>query len=126
VLGMILLVLKRRVARGEMTREAWIPVALVGTLLFYPRIMRYDLAAFAVPMLLIGWRAFRKAKESAPPLLPGRLFSWLTVGSAILVVCFLAANVITVVGPVWFPIELMVLLAVFGLGVASAYRPQII
>ncbi len=124
VLGIILLVLKRRVARGEMTREAWIPVALVGTLLFYPRIMRYDLAAFAVPMLLIGWRVLRKAEESAPPLLPGRLFSWLTPGSAILVVCFLAANIITVVGPIWFPIELMVLLAVFGLGVASAYQPQ--
>jgi hypothetical protein len=29
-----------------------------------------------------------------------------------------------VVGPIWFPIELMVLLAVFGLGVASAYQPQ--
>jgi hypothetical protein len=24
----------------------------------------------------------------------------------------------------WFPIELMVLLAVFGLGVGSAYQPQ--
>jgi hypothetical protein len=124
VVGIILLVLKRRVTLGEMTREAWIPVALAGTLLFYPRIMRYDLAAFAVPMLLIGWRAFRKAEESVPPLLPGRSFSWLTVGSAVFVFCFLAANIITVVGPVWFPIELMVLLAVFGLGVGSAYQPQ--
>jgi hypothetical protein len=124
VIGIILLVLKRRVALGEMSREAWIPVALVGTLLFYPRIMRYDLAAFAVPMLLIGWRTFRKATESTAPLLPGRAFSWLTEGSALLVFCFLAANVITVVGPMWFPIELTALLAVFGLGVGSAYRPQ--
>jgi len=124
VLGIILLVLKRRVTLGKMTREAWIPVALVGTLLFYPRIMRYDLAAFAVPMLLIGWRAFRRPGQSVPPLLPGRLFSWLTAGSAIFVVCFVAANVITVVGPMWFPIELMALLAVFGLGVGSAYQPR--
>lgn len=124
VLGIILLLLKRRVRLGKMTREAWIPVALVGTLLFYPRIMRYDLAAFAVPMLLIGWRTFRKAEESFPPLLHGKFFSWLTAGSATFVVCFLAANVITVVGPMWFPIELMVLLAVFSLGVGSAYQIQ--
>jgi len=123
VVGIILLVLKRRVTLGKMTREAWIPVALVGTLLFYPRIMRYDLAAFAVPMLLIGWRTFRKAEESVPRLLRASLFSWLTAGSAVFVFSFLAANIITVVGPMWFPIELMVLLAVFGLGVRSAYQP---
>lgn len=122
VIGVILLVLKRRVTRGEMTREAWLPVALVGTLLFYPRIMRYDLAAFAVPMLLIGGRAFRKAEESTPPLLPGRSFFWLTAGSAVFLFFFLAANIITVVGPMWFPIELMTLLAVFGLGIRSGYR----
>jgi len=125
VIGIILLVLKRRVTLGEMSQEAWIPVALVGTLLFYPRVMRYDLAAFAVPMLLIGWRAFRKAGQSTPPLLPGRAFSWLTAGSAVFVFCFLTANIITVVGPVWFPVELLALLAVFGLGVGSAYRPRI-
>ncbi len=122
--GIILLLLKRRVSLGKLTREAWIPVALVGTLLFYPRIMHYDLAAFAVPMLLIGLRTFRKAEESFAALLPGRFFSWLTVGSATFLVCFLVANIITVVGPMWFPIELTALLAVFALGVGSAYQPQ--
>jgi hypothetical protein len=122
--GIILLVLKRRVTLGEMTREEWIPIALVGTLLFYPRIMRYDLAAFAVPMLLIGWRAFRNAGEAVRPLLAARSFSWLTAESAVLLFCFLAANVITVIGPVWFPIELIVLLAVFGLGVRTAHQSR--
>lgn len=122
VIGVVLLMLKRRVRLGKLTREAWIPIALVGTLLFYPRIMRYDLAAFAVPMLLIGWRTFPNTNRPAGEESSRSLPPWLNAEAVVFVGCFLAANVITVIGPMWFPIELMALLTVFTLGIGLAYQ----
>jgi hypothetical protein len=124
LIAVVLLVLRRRVDLGKMARATWIPVALVGTLLFYPRIMRYDLAAFSVPMLLIGWQTFRKAVDSTAQTASIRKFAWLNGKAAIFVGCFLATNIITVVGPMWVPVELMALLAIFGLGVWSAYQSK--
>lgn len=124
VVGVVLLILRRRVRLGQMTQEEWIPVAMVGTLLFYPRIMRYDLAAFSIPMLLIAWRTFRKTAEFSAPATSGKLFPRLNRETAIVPVFFLATNVLTVTGPMWVPVELMALLAIFALGVWSAYQPQ--
>ncbi len=121
--GLVLLRLKRRVDLGQMTKDVWIPVALVGTLFFYPRIMKYDLAPFTIPMLLIVWRKLRNSAGSASSDQTGGWPSR-SAGKAILfVVCFLAANIITVAGPAWVPVELMVLLAVFGVGVWSGFEP---
>jgi len=66
VLGIVLLFLARRVREWKLPRETWVPVALVGTALLNPRIQKYDLAAFTVPMLLIGWRALRFALGGSP------------------------------------------------------------
>jgi hypothetical protein len=90
-----------------------------------PRIQKYDLAAFTVPMLLIGWRALRFALGGSPGERQGGNShgtgqnrsdrTLILVGSG----CFLIPNVITVAGPSWFPVELVVLLAIFAMGVWS-------
>ncbi len=129
-LGIVLLHLARRVREWNLPRETWVPVALVGTALLNPRIMKYDLAAIAIPMLLIGWRALRFAlgrfalgrsagekqggnSRGAAPNRPVRTLILVASG------CFLIPNVITVAGPSWFPVELVVLLAIFAMGVWS-------
>ena len=125
VLGIVLLFLARRVREWKLPRETWVPVALVGTALLNPRIQKYDLAAFTVPMLLIGWRALRFALGGSPGERQGGNShgtgqnrsdrTLILVGSG----CFLIPNVITVAGPSWFPVELVVLLAIFAMGVWS-------
>jgi hypothetical protein len=128
VLAIVLLFLARRVRQWNPPRESWIPVALVGTFLLNPRIMKYDLAAITIPMLLIGWRALKLALErSASESQAGNSHgagqnrsgrTLILVGSG----CFLIPNVITVAGPSWFPVELVVVLAIFAMGVWSLDR----
>jgi hypothetical protein len=118
VVGTVLLMLARRARLGKFSREEWIPVALVGTLLLNPKIMKYDLAAFTVPMLLIGWRILRNAPEHFSGGRPHTLPSF-TGMAAVAVICFVAANAVTVSGPDWVPVELITLLAIFTLGISS-------
>jgi len=125
VLGIVLLVLARRVREWNLPRETWVPVALVGTALLNPRIMKYDLAAITIPMLLIGGRALRLALGSSAG--ESQAANSYAMGqkrldrTLILVAsgCFLIANVITVAGPFWFPVEAVVLVAIFAMGVWS-------
>ncbi|HLM79984.1 MAG TPA: glycosyltransferase 87 family protein [Terriglobales bacterium] len=126
-LGIVLLFLARRVRERKLPREAWVPVALVGTALLNPRIMKYDLGAITIPMLLIGGRALRFALErsagehqAANSHCAGQERSFFD-RTLILVAsgCFLIPNVITVAGPSWFPVETLVLLAIFAMGVWS-------
>jgi hypothetical protein len=136
VVGIVLLLVARRVREWDLPRETWLPIALMGTFLLNPRIMIYDIAAITVPMLLIGWRALRlaldgPADERLVDHTPGAgqhrssrklvLVAW---------ACFLAPNVITVAGPTWVPeylLRLVVLLAIFAMGVWSLYqfRPEV-
>jgi glycosyl transferase family 87 len=122
--GMIVLLLARRVRAQKITQETWIPVAFVATLLFYPRIMKYDLAALTIPMLLIAWRTLSSASRYSSP----RIFedgpSWLTRKVVTGVFCFGAANVITVAGPAYIPVELTAFLTIFLYGAWSIYQPQ--
>jgi hypothetical protein len=122
--GMIVLLLARRVRAQKITQETWIPVAFVATLLFYPRIMKYDLAALTIPMLLIAWRTLSSASRYSSP----RIFedgpSWLTRKVVTGVFCFGAANVITVAGPAYVPVELTAILTIFLYGAWSIYQPQ--
>lgn len=127
VLGIVLLVFSSRMRQSNLLRERWIPVALVGTLLLSPRIMKYDLAAFTVPMLLIGWRSVRgavdsmkrrKQRTSSGTLVDRFLPVPILVGAG----CFLIPNVITVTGPSWFPGELAVLVAIFTAGAWSLLK----
>jgi hypothetical protein len=120
VVSILALVLARRVRRGNLSQQTWVPVALVATLLFYPRIMKYDLAPYTIPMLLIACRTLRNPAEGSSAAKP----SLITPKAAIGLICFLAANVITVTGPASVPVELTLLLAVFALGVRSISQPQ--
>ncbi len=133
VLGTALLFLARRVQEWNLPRKTWVPIALAATALLNPRIMKYDLAAITVPMLLIGWRALRFAwgssageRQEGNSCGTGQNRS----GRALILVgsgCFLIPNVITVAGPSWFPVELLVLFTVFAMGVWSLYqyRPEV-
>jgi hypothetical protein len=136
VVGIVLLFLARRVREWDLPRETWIPIALMGTFLLNPRIMKYDIAAITVPMLLIGWRALRLALDGpADERLGDNTLGTGQHGSKrtlILVAsaCFLVPNVITVAGPTWVPeepVRLVVLLAIFTMGVWSLYqsRPEV-
>jgi len=128
VIGIVLLMLARRVRAGNLPAEAWVPVALVGTALLNPRMMKYDLAAITVPMLLMGGRTLRlwwdsqgttekAAAENSSGAGKDRSRRALIVVGAVLF--FLIPNVITSVGPSWFPAEFLVLLAIFAMGVYS-------
>jgi hypothetical protein len=122
-LAIVLLFLASRVRRWNIPRESWVPVALVGTVLLNPRIQKYDLAAITIPMLLIGWRAIRLGGAISLERVPGNPHNaqseptWKPV--ALAAGCLLIPNVITVAGPAWFPNELVVLLAIFVMGVWS-------
>jgi len=125
VIGIALLVLARRVREWNLPREAWVPVALVGTALLNPRVMKYDLAAITVPMVLIGGRALRllwnegdsSRRDSSEKSRSGR--TPILVGS---ILFFLIPNIITSVGPSWFPAEFLVLATIFVMGIWSLYR----
>jgi hypothetical protein len=130
MLGIVLLLFARRVREVNLPQETWIPVALVGTLLLNPRLMKYDLAAITVPMLLIGWRTLRLALNRSSGGRPtGRdTGSWpkssdrtaIFVGAG----CLLISNAITVTAPRWsdVPVKFAVLLVIFAMGVWSLER----
>ena len=115
VLGLVLLMIRKHVRLSGLPQGTWIPVALVGTFLLNPRIQKYDMAAVTVPMLLIVWRAMRSAK--------GRIAAGAAIATGI--GCFLIANAITVAGPSWVPVELMVFGAVLVLGFRELKRPAV-
>ena len=120
VIGVVLLVLARRAREWNLPGDAWVPVALVGTALLNPRVMKYDLAAITVPMMLIAVRALRLwwgAKGDSSGAGTNHSRRALIAAGAILF--FLIPNVITAVGPSWFPAEFLVLIAIFVLGVCS-------
>lgn len=128
VVGIFLLFLAHRVRQWNLPPETWAPVALVGTLLLNPRLMKYDLAAITIPMLLMGARALRLAlgwptgetpgDEAADSGQKSSERELILLGAA----CLLIPNVITVAGPPWSPVECPVLLAVFAMGVWSLDR----
>jgi len=138
MLAVTLLCLARRVRQNDFLRSTWIPVSFLGTILFYPRLMKYDMASITVPMLLIVWRTLREvSRRSSSPRLHGATDSNAVCESTaapssthpsardrmgisiilIAAVCFLIPNVMTVCAPPWWPVELVVLLATFSMGV---------
>ena len=128
VLSATLLLVSSRIREWNVPRHHWVPVALVGTALLYPRIMKYDLAAVTVPMLLImvrglsAWGRLRASKRGV--LNEG---SWrISYGPLIIVGLgsFLICNVITVAGPSWVPVEFCTLIVIFALGIWFVYQSQ--
>ena len=119
-LGLVLLFMAYHVRHKNLSRDAWIPVALVGTFLLNPRIMKYDMAVITIPMLLIASRGLRALLQSQTENLSESSNSnrLLFVGAA----CFLIPNLLTVFGPTWWPVELIILLTTFALGAWALLR----
>ncbi len=133
-LGTLLLALGHRVRCRGLSREMWVPVALVGTVLLSPRIKEYDIAAISIPMLLIAlrslqltmrWPASPRAVSAdggdehsfASPLAPSPSspphgFALLLAGLG----WFVAINVIAGTGEAWRPTALALLLILFAMG----------
>lgn len=127
-IGLILLFFSYQARAEILSRDLWLPVALVGTFLLNPRIMKYDMAAITIPMLLIASRGLRAilnngthtgANENPDAASSNRTL--ILVGAG----CFLIPNLMTVFASAAWPVELLVLLAVFALGVRSFSRPQV-
>ena len=122
-IGLVLLILADQVRHERLSRDSWIPVALVGTFLLSPRIMKYDMAPITIPMVLIASRGLRallqssQAEDLSESSSSNRL---LVVGAG----CFLIPNLLTVFGPTWWPIELIVLLTTFAIGACALPRPN--
>ena len=70
----ILFYLSRRYLDGEFSFRQWMPVLLTGVVLLNPRIMEYDVAAIALPMALIAWRAFARNNTVQRTILEMALF----------------------------------------------------
>lgn len=122
VLGIAYLYLARRIRESDLPVESWVPLVMLGTLLLNPRIKKYDLAAFSIPMLLIAWRALERASEIAArrnAMAGLTLDRFRPVRLAFAALCFVIPNVVTVTGPTWFPGELLAMLAIFALGLHS-------
>jgi len=122
--GLLLLFFSYQAREEMLSRDLWLPVALFGTFLLNPRIMKYDMAAITIPMLLIasrGLRALLQKRSNGYPEVNGpsnhRL---ILIGAA----CFLVPNLLTVFAPAWWPVELLVLLSILALSVRSLVRPQ--
>ena len=117
----VLAVLWCRVQHGIIDPGDWISMAMFCTLLLNPRIMKYDLAPFTVPMLLIGWRSLRGQCD-----IPDQMRARFRRNGAVVagLAFLLVANAITVAGLSWAPVELMVLLATFVLGARQLYQAE--
>jgi hypothetical protein len=124
-MAIVLFSLARHVRRENLPQQTWIPLALVGTFLLNPRLMKYDMAAITIPMLLIAWRGFRFAFQGSAPENPGH--GWKATHTLIFAcaAAFLAPNLMTIFGPAWWPVELLTMLAVFGIGVWSLLPRQV-
>jgi hypothetical protein len=125
-IGLTLLFFADQVRQQLASQDDWIAVALVGTFLLSPRIMKYDLAPITIPMVLLASRGLRALVQTSRNESPGQSSNstcLLVVGAT----CFLIPNLLTVFGPGWWPIELVVLLATFAIGALALLRvnPQI-
>jgi glycosyl transferase family 87 len=120
-LGLILLFFSYQVREDVFSRDLWLPVALVGTFLLNPRIMKYDMAALTIPMLLIASRGLRAVLQSDGDSAVSSSRVLVLVGAG----CFLVPNLMTIFGPVRWPVELLVLLTVFALGARSLWQPEV-
>jgi hypothetical protein len=114
-LGVLLLAIRHRLPRNPVCREAWLPLALLGALILSPRIKEYDIMPLTVPMLLLvvrGLRPLLRKLDGVGILLshPGRALAGATM------IAFALSNIVDALFGDWVPIELIVLLAVFALG----------
>lgn len=125
-IGVVLLSLASQARQEVFPRVIWLPVALVGTFLLNPRIMKYDMAAITIPMLLVASRGLRSTLQNAENANQGGNSSsnraLILLGAG----CFLVPNLMTVFGPTWWPVELLVLSAVFAMGVRSLPQPHVV
>ena len=109
--GGVLLRLRERFLRGEISLQEWIPVALMGVLFLNPRIMQYDLLPFTLPMALVGWRSLNRLFQNRRPVIVAMAvsfgvlnvvgnFAWAQT-ECLLLVGILAAGTWTVAADTW-------------------------
>jgi hypothetical protein len=137
-LGALLLTARFRLRSNPALREAWIPVALIGTILLNPRVSFHDTPPLTIPMILIAWRGLLLGKQGVAQWRSGRAFS--TIQSAplqtarndrrnlVLILIgaswFAACNIIDIIWGDWVPMELTVLLVIFSLGIWSLFNSK--
>lgn len=136
VIGTLMLWTARQSRTDAPVRAAWVPVALVGTVLLNPRIKEYDVAALTIPLVLIAARMLRylegeptepfprvalqlfgsavkahtNPREAHGRLTRNSLRSLLTALGWFLTINLAAS------GDAWKPLELSLLIVLFGMG----------
>lgn len=113
--GLLLLYIAGRVHQGEFARETFVPIAFLGTAMLNPRIMNYDLVPITIPMLLLAARAIWTERS-------GLRRSALVIALAV----FGIANLFTVAGPQWVPVELTMLCLTFTAGLWHLWESKAI
>lgn len=102
--------------RQQIRAEHWIPVMLIGVLLFNPRILTYDAAAFSLPILLVVWRTLcgPDGRVRKPAL-------FATIALLLAMNAFIEMNedFVRVWQDAWKYLEMGVLFVVFGCGVRA-------
>jgi len=94
--------LSRRFFSGQMSREQWIPVMLIGVILLNPRIQEYDVAPITIAMALVAWRVLSRGGVSLRSVVMRSAF------------CFAAANILGAYR--WRATECLVLVGLFMAG----------
>jgi hypothetical protein len=133
-LGSLLLAVSLRVRRNPSLRERWLPVALVGTILMNLRTTCCDTAAITVPLILIAWRGllllqklvwqWRVGHAAGAGSLATAPTRMQTLGKdrerltliLVALILFAACNLADIFSTFWLPIEGIVLLGIFALG----------
>jgi hypothetical protein len=98
----ILFHLSRRFFNGQISREQWIPVMLIGVILLNPRIQEYDVAAITIMLALVAWRLLSQG---------GSTLMQVVLRFALL---FAAANILAMYQ--WRATECLVLVGIFAAG----------
>jgi|GEM_PF-912797 len=136
-LGILMLTISHRVHRRPLLREYWIPVALVGTILLNLRTTCCDTAAITVPLILIAWRGLLSGQKFIAQWKERRAGGTSVSATApaptqppchknlalVALSLFVACNLLDILWTSWLPIEGLVLLGVFALGLWTLLRP---
>jgi len=107
--GWMLLRLRGRFLRGEISLKEWVPVVLIGVTFLNPRIMQYDLLVVTVPMALVAWRVLHRVVKRR-----GKVIAAMSVG-------FVGLNVAANYG--WAQTECLLLVAMLGAGSWMLWGP---
>lgn len=132
---------RHRIGQLDASKSAWIPVLLVGTILLNPRVKEYDVAAVTLPLVLILGRSFsmirtlilapsRTVNECVGNRASGEIAgateraqrNWEAVLIGLASMGWMFVINVSANGDRWKPIECVLLLLFFGIGIWSTNR----